>query len=294
MDFSEVLQCKPPRRVTRAESWSWAEELSRTEERSHSHDFTSSAECTPEIDQPFLARCVAPIPVFLPTDAHTHQYPAREERRSSPTSLRIADPSKPSRVPSYESPSRSASLRSSSWRAPSSQSSGRASLASNRAEDALATHTMPSSSCRWLRPDKPFLSWSQWLRELVMRGTIMEDEGIVMCGSIVQRTVPCFKPKVLMLTNAPRLLLLNPSGCRLLTEIPLTGPNASRVVGKSISDFELIMPRNRRCFSKNRVYCCCEVEGAEEWRGKIEASRELAQRQSQRQVRGNLISAESC
>jgi len=94
---------------------------------------------------------------------------------------------------------------------------------------------------------------------------LKDDEDVVICGSVVRRSIPCLRPKVLMLTDKHRLLLLDSSGLRLLREIPLDGSGAC-VVAKSTTDFEL------RTTSKR--YNCYDVNGVEEWKVKIETAGE--------------------
>jgi len=262
--FSEVLQCKPPKRVDRLQR-GLAEEsgLEWREDSSHSFDFASSAECTPEIGQSFLARCSEKIPVSLPHDggcASEFSLSMKIEKLSPRTLQERLNPS--------TSSSRHAGPRQPS--SPTRLAPAHLQKTPSTRFDNITTPTMPSSNCRWLRPDKPFLSWPQWLRQLVNAGTLHHEEGVVICGSVVRRTMPCLKPKVLMLTDTPRLLLLDSSGLRLMSEIPLAGRDAGHVVAKSISDFELLTPQTR--------YRCYDVHGAEEWKSKIEAAVETIAR----------------
>jgi len=275
--FSEVLQCKPPKRVDRLQRGLASESsfMELCEDIPHSSDWSSSAECTPEIGQSFAARCQEGIPVSAPTE-HTAKFSFAMLKQ------KLENFSPRSHYSSHQE------LNSFSARSGCSSSSRRASptlpplpeflVASARSQRARSPRfddtpsnrrksrgeVQPSSNCRWLRPDKPFLSWPQWLRQLVNAGTLHEEEGVVICGSVVRRLLPCLRPKVLMLTDTPRLLLLDSSGLRLVSEIPLIGRDAGYVVAKSMSDFELRTPRDR--------YLCYELHRAEEWKGKIDAA----------------------
>jgi 3-phosphoinositide dependent protein kinase-1 len=262
--FNELLQCRPPHRVAPRGLLS---ELEWSEESSHHSDLASSAECTPEVGQCFLARhsdaitvatstCIGEFTMSVQTDYkpaasadHQYVYPATASHApmQPPTPTRLA-PEEVQRAAAAQRLDVDTSLS-----APPTPSS------------------VPSSACRWLRPDRPFLSWSQWMSELVARQTLMENENVLICGSVVRRRIPCLRMKVLMLTDTPRLLLLNSSGVRLLTEFPLVGEGASKLVAKSHSDFELSTARRR--------YCCYDVNAVEEWESKLEAARERALRQ---------------
>lgn len=249
--FAELLQCHPPHRLAARGLLS---ELDWSEDSSHS-DVASSAECTPEVGQCFLARCSDQITVTTTPLAsentlsiQTDHKPQMEHQYAPPSRVACApmQPPTPTRLAPEEV---------------------------QRARDAqrfddISQPPTPASTCRWLRPDRPFLSWTQWLSELVARGTLHENENVTICGSVVRRRIPCLRMKVLMLTDTPRLLLLNPKGVRLLAEIPLAGKEGSTVVAKSHSDFELHTAWKR--------YCCYDVNGVEEWERKIEAARERA------------------
>jgi hypothetical protein len=112
----------------------------------------------------------------------------------------------------------------------------------------------------------PFGSWQQWLRELSLKQVLLDSEAIVICGSVVRRNFPCMRPKVLMLTNHPRLLLLDSSGLRLLQEFQLAGDRPTAIIKMAPYDFEVRSPQRR--------YQCYDPDiGAAEWENSVEAAR---------------------
>lgn len=275
--FAELLQCRPPPRVDRVSRRFASSEMS--EDSSHSFDFASSAECTPEVGQQFLARQSDKVPVSQCSDSgpseftlmiqtdHMHVVQQYESHPRSLSPKRTSSPSSPTCAP------KKAALRADRFDDISPPATPANSSRNSHASQLSMAAIQVSSSCRWLHPGRPFLSWPQWLNELVARRTLMEEEGVVICGSVVRRSLPCLRPKVLMLTDTPRLLILNSSGVRLLDEIPLAGCHASQVVAQSKSDFELLTSRRR--------YSCYDVDNREEWEEKIEAAREKVLRQQQ-------------
>merc|ERR1712232_519139 len=68
----------------------------------------------------------------------------------------------------------------------------------------------------------PFASWQLWLNELVRQGTLAPGEDVTICGSVVQRRIRCLRPKVLVLTDAPRLILLDSKGLNLVQTLDLS------------------------------------------------------------------------
>jgi 3-phosphoinositide dependent protein kinase-1 len=249
--FNELLQCRPPPRVDRVARGVMASDWS--EDSSHSFDFASSAECTPEVGQQFLSRHSAKIPVSSCNEGLSSEFSLSIQTDHNAMLARVYEPSASSSSAPPEQPS-----------SPTRLAPAHVQRATQRFDD-ISAHSTPTNECRWLRPDRPFMSWTQWCRELVARQTLKEDEGVVICGSVVRRRVPCLRPKVLMLTDRPRLLLLNSAGLRLLKEFPLSGSGASAVVAKSHSDFELHTPDKR--------YYCYDCNGMEDWEKKIETAR---------------------
>jgi 3-phosphoinositide dependent protein kinase-1 len=261
--FADLLECRPPPRLDRV-ARDLHMDIEWSEDSSEPFDIGSSAECTPEAGQFFLAR-------------HSEKIPVSGDKASAEDFLRLsfqsdyngAGHSRSSMSPSYRRRSGSAVSQTSSvkWRSPrhSNKHSPRSMLSSG---------STPSQACRWIQPGRPFMSWSQWINQLKVRQTLQEDEGVVICGSVVRRTFPCLRPKVLMLTDQPRLLLLDSSAVRLLNEIPLEGSN---IVQKSDFDFELHAERKKR-------YYCYDCNGIQVWLKKIKAAFAHRQRQEWFQV----------
>jgi len=103
-------------------------------------------------------------------------------------------------------------------------------------------------------------------KELVERQILLEGEDIVLCGNILRRRFPLLRKKVLMLTNMPRLLVLNPSGCELLKQIPLRSDDTS-LATRGPYDFQVR--------TLDEIYDCYDATiGADVWKNSVQAARE--------------------
>lgn len=103
-------------------------------------------------------------------------------------------------------------------------------------------------------------------KELVERQILLEGEEIVLCGNILRRRFPLLRKKMLMLTNMPRLLVLNPSGCELLKQIPLRSDDTS-LVTRGPYDFQVR--------ALDEIFDCHDATiGADVWKNSVQAARE--------------------
>lgn len=116
----------------------------------------------------------------------------------------------------------------------------------------------------------PFSSFQLWLCELTRRRILARGEDVALCGTVIQRRFPCLKPKILLLTSSPRLLVLNSRGLSVLQEVDLL---EHQVSVESPIHFQLKTPR--------RTYRCCDMHvGADAWLTKVgAASEQVALRQ---------------
>jgi 3-phosphoinositide dependent protein kinase-1 len=236
--FGAILQQRPPPRVDRIVRWASKDDA----DDELPFDFASSAECTPEIGQNFLSRKAEQIQVCDADFANSTEITLTIETPPASPPLQLLDTCL---VP------------------PGSQKKTLVQL--DESPPAISPDLLTSASAKLVRPDMPFVSWEEWRHELLLRQTLLHNEGVVMCGSVVCRFIPCMRPKVLMLTDVPRLLLLDTSGLALLNDIELTGPDSSTAVATSIFDFELRSPKRKyRCFDS--------YIGAAEWVNKIRAA----------------------
>jgi len=246
--FDNVLLQRPPPRLDRL-----VRQGSIASEDSCGPSFDlSSAECTPEVGQGFLSRFSAAIPVSDATDVRlTDEITMTiDTLQSSPSTS-----STHYECTEIQAPVSTSRPSSPSWR-----------QAPPHLQRMLARPNL-SNPCQWIRPDMPFVTWQQWLRELSLKKVLLDSEAIVICGSVVRRNFPCMKPKVLMLTDRPRLLLLDSSGLRLVQEFKLTGDRPTAIIKKAPYDFEVRSPQRR--------YQCYDPDiGAVEWENAVEAARE--------------------
>jgi len=120
-----------------------------------------------------------------------------------------------------------------------------------------------------------------WPQELARAGLLLRGEGVALAGGVIRRWLPCLRPQVLVLTDLPRLLVLDASGTRLLHDVDLASLGATggglftrarefSVEVRSPTDFILSAPglRRLRC---NDVHL-----GSEEWASKLQAARQQA------------------
>jgi len=108
---------------------------------------------------------------------------------------------------------------------------------------------------------------SRWTtEELVNRQVLMEGEEIVLCGNVVRRGFPLLRKNVLMLTNMPRLLVLDPSGTEVLKQIPLRSDDTSLVAQG---------PRHFQVRTLDKTYDCRDATiGADVWTHHVQAARD--------------------
>lgn len=119
----------------------------------------------------------------------------------------------------------------------------------------------------------------QWLQDLLHRRVLFRGEDVCLSGKVVQRFFPCLRPRMLVLTNLPRLLLLDSKGRRLVKDVDLLGSASSRVSSmstcladpalnqKSRTEFELRL-------GGQRLRCRDHDLGAETWLDEIAAARQ--------------------
>lgn len=268
--FDDLVQRRPPPCVARFAAPELLQSL-RSEDTPCDFDFASSAECTPEIGQGFVSRKSAQIPVCQSIDASSWQTHAASQFtlsiQQTPSCGSRQEPSaRQDGLCCPTGPSSRAASPPPAVQAPSSpppQPCSQTRLAPAHVQKAAQRFDMPFLE---RRREVPFLAWQNWLRELVVRRVLKEDEGVVLCGSIVRRSIPCLRPKVLLLTDEDRLLLLDSSGVRLLDEIQLTGSDAGTFTPQGTAEFVLNTPRRR-------YYCHDRLVGVEEWGRKIEIAR---------------------
>lgn len=122
--------------------------------------------------------------------------------------------------------------------------------------------------------DVPFGSCAQWKDELVKRQLLSNTEDIVLAGKAVLRRLRCFPQKLLLLTDAPRLLVLNPIGTGLVRDIDLSCAQKSHpdTLLNAESAFDFLLDDGRgvlRCFDNHH--------GSKEWAMRISvAQKKLA------------------
>lgn len=121
----------------------------------------------------------------------------------------------------------------------------------------------------------PFESWSHWLSELKLRQVLHCEENVRLWGSVVKRRLPCLRPRVLMLTDLPRLLILDPRGQQVMRDIDLTATVNTR---SGSSSGPVVAVTSRYEFSLNvlgRRYRCSDTSrGSTEWASEIALARE--------------------
>lgn len=302
----ERLRRRPPPRLQARRRQDRLDARASTEDSSRlSFDLASSAECTPEVGQSFMAKssttltvtlspeslaCLTPSPVFvLENVADVQPPPEASPRGASPRGASprgaggtVAQGRRQS-VVSGESP-RVTTISSSKRNSESGEGvlpCSPSAKGQSFSPEATTLSMRPSSSWRPPSPrlqardwrsvvDVPFASWQLWLDELVRRKTLHAGEEVAICGSVVQRRLPCLKPKVLVLTDLPRLLILDPRGLRVMKEVDLASlscGHAAQEDGGLInvkSSVEFMLPLGKR------TYRCCDLMlGAEEWAAQL-------------------------
>eukprot|EP00440_Ansanella_granifera_P000210 gb/GFBE01000225.1/.p1 GENE.gb/GFBE01000225.1/~~gb/GFBE01000225.1/.p1 ORF type:complete len:120 (+),score=17.08 gb/GFBE01000225.1/:1-360(+) len=103
-----------------------------------------------------------------------------------------------------------------------------------------------------------------------------------MSGRVIQRRFPCLKPKVLVLTDLPRLLVMDYNGRRLLHDVNLAAESPSSVssdstcVRECLNDPALQVENRtefRLCLGGLRLRCRDHDLGSEAWVEQIAAAR---------------------
>mmetsp|Transcript_21343 Transcript_21343/g.45423 ORF Transcript_21343/g.45423 Transcript_21343/m.45423 type:complete len:590 (-) Transcript_21343:39-1808(-) len=270
--FIELRQRRPPRMVSSRERLgrhSDGAELgfcrthsqaSPSNSLSRSFDFASSAECTPEVGQNFLAqRCtqIIPGPHWLAEgDGKVGREVASTSCCDEVSTEPLLNPASPSVEPTAATTRRLTSPPRLTWRAVA---------------------------------DLPGVSWRHWLQELVQRKMLLREEDIAICGRVVLRRVPCLRPKVLVLTDLPRILVLDASGLRLQHSINLVGsPLGESCGGDFVAAAISVSVRSATDFvlcAGGRSFRCCDMNlGAAAWMAEIQSAqaRTAAEAQSAR------------
>uniref|UniRef100_A0A7S4VTA5 Protein kinase domain-containing protein n=1 Tax=Alexandrium monilatum TaxID=311494 RepID=A0A7S4VTA5_9DINO len=248
-DFAELRHREPPPRVERP-AVGTAGPPTR-EDSLESFNFASSAECTPEVGHRFLTRGSTALPVAnSPSDTDPGGARSDAPAGASPSGC-IARPDGPA----------AAAL------GPVKLACAQRDAGGDPAAMAPPQRTAPPEASWHTLASTPGPSWQQWLRELAERRTLLGGEGVALCGRVVRRRLPCLRPRVLILTDLPRLLVLDGSGVGLLHDIGLKGaastPFASgsgepSIAVRSSVDFVLSAAGKR--------FRCCDVDlGAEAW-----------------------------
>jgi hypothetical protein len=231
--YNAILRQRPPPRVDRLDRRCSGASV---DSNNGSFNFASSAECTPEVGQTFLSRksADAQFTLTIQLEPSPVSYRHHELQASSPLGSPLPQP--------YP----------------------HTCLAPAHVQQTLMSDVSPHQA-PLIRPDMSSASWHQWRCHFLSQQMLSHDESIIICGSVVRRKIRCMPPKVLMLTDRPRLLLLNASGLKLLREIQLVGRDACKIITTSNFDFELWSPSQRyQCYD-------CMI-GSREWQKNIEAA----------------------
>mmetsp|Transcript_109726 Transcript_109726/g.321180 ORF Transcript_109726/g.321180 Transcript_109726/m.321180 type:complete len:578 (-) Transcript_109726:205-1938(-) len=277
--FAELRRRAPPPRMERSLANAGTDPASPNRSL-HSFDFASSAECTPEVGQRFMSRASAAVPVAssLADDA------ANSPRNDASAAVHeaVATTSAADASPSCRAGKPDEGRNFVLFSAKPSRAQREVALASPVA--APAAHAAPCEP-RWRAlVSTPGPSWRQWLRELTERRTLLGGEGVALCGSVVQRRLPCLRPRVLVLTDFPRLLVLDTSGLGVVHDIGLKGPAPSHTtVGDGEPSIVVSSPVHFVLNAAGRRFRCCDVQlGAELWSVELKrAQSRMLQHQSQ-------------
>lgn len=213
-------------------------------------DSISSAECTPEVGQCF--RSNSSMKVLLA--AQEHQQATQSFSESEAT------------VASEECFHSLALRRSEAPSAPSCHQPSQEGIPAVK-------QTVPSPR------NLPSL---RWLQDLLRRTVLMNGEDVRIGGLVVQRFIPCLRPRLLVLTDLPRLLVLDSRGRKVLRDVDLADSggtarqesvteslNDKALNQKSHTDFEISLGR---C----RLRCRDTDLGAETWLDELSSARQRA------------------
>lgn len=332
--FSELRRQRPPPRVTwrRSNRERGIEGEQSPEQSLTFFDFTSSAECTPELGQCFLsARATQVIPLassgqqkadsvstsltgLTPLcdqsspsycEDSPHFTMRIESRRHRAHLSQLSTPSPRGRrfhSPMQFSPQRPQVTEQGAtppmpWRQPMHMATTASTSMDehSRRQSASSVSTSISSKPSWtLRADLPGLSYRHWQQDLLQRRVLIHGEDIWLSGRVVKRRFPCFRPKILVLTNLPRLIVMDCAGHNVHHDFDLScasmcsnnGSNASRIdsltngaISESLYEPNLLVNSETEFdiwVSGKRFRCCDPDLGSEEWVKKISFARERA------------------
>lgn len=287
--FAAICQEQPPIRVDRRGSslnHGANAECFEPVELVGSFDFNSSAECTPEVGQTFVTLKHAEVIHVAARARHAFGEADDEATPLYGAAMRHDEDGKHRLFPVRDSDSSSSQNRT----APAAQEDPPRGLGSldcdpEKQEEADCGDLLLSvKKHSWqVVAQLPVPSWRQWLTDLVLQHTLRHGEDVAICGSVVQRRFPCLKPKVLLLTDLPRLLLLDPSGKTVQQEVAFPGSGGGGAEGISnegesfvAPTVDVLSPVNFEIRVGSHRFRCCDVNlGAEAWVAKIRAAWDL-------------------
>lgn len=216
-NFESVLQRKPPPRVD-----------PRLRDASFAAGMSFESDCTPQEGHQFLASAAEAVevmgsgPSILAADIPTATPPPEEAVPSILAAVGPAD----------------------------SPMAAREQLPQPRAAPVQAPPR------REARAGMPVADWERWLRDMRQRSILRPGEDIRICGGVVKRRLPILKPRWLVVTDLPRLLVLDPSGLEVQHDIDFSSPLAAGEELVSVSgafSFEVNVPGHRwRCSDASR------------------------------------------
>lgn len=270
--FAEIRRKQPPPRI-RSDRYDarCLDTSCCTDFTSSAFDFASSAECTPEVGQCFLNPKAMQVSVAPATLSPMSQLSSRTEEGSPRFMMSIE--------------SGASAMQSLSPRADSCprqlQLHSKGIPASRRIPAMPASHIERSNArllpeCPAALPTVAHIDARALALKLLR---LRANEVVLMHGPILRRRLPCLRPKVLVLTSRPRLVVLNSSGQSVLRDIRRDEVEADEVLRccwqgrslnckdpliqvKSSADFEI-------CGKGFRLRCSDDVVGAQEWAMKI-------------------------
>lgn len=293
--FSELLASRPPPRIDRRLKHR-GEDISRSIEGRHFESLLSSAECTPQLGENFLATATQIDVSVSMNQSHSPDILDRMmmdrrmwdsrmsvEDRENVSVMRSTDPS----VVGQTAPGTGTFVEDSVSAAPApplSSNSGvrnaefetsrRPSVQRGALQQTSSAVPALPSNCRtqnlW-SSRRAGGDWQQWLSDLRLRQILHVGEDVQMCGRVVLRRLPCLPPRVLLLTSTPRLLLLDPSGTKVRRELDLCAPGSNEEPVVSIaSGFDFTLSSS--CAGGRRYSCSDTSQGSSEWAEQIGAA----------------------
>lgn len=237
-------------------------------------DFASSAECTPEVGQGFLSHHATEV--TLRGFGAPNMGSSIRGNSSSSSSMCVAG-CKSGNLASSDSACGDRSHSAcgcgcQAARSPPRSARSLCNVSQGNSETILVGSGSPRTETprkhlpSWPAAGKSLISWQNWVRELSRLKILREGEAVQIGGPVLKRRMPCCwrSKKVLVLSDAPRLLVLNSAGLRFIQEIELRDTTLSLQVQ---STFEFTI------HWRHGQYSCCDVEkGAEEWRARIQGA----------------------